>query len=102
MPIDSNDLNWRHGKDGFTLRHGRRAHAIVRVVQDSIYPNMWRVKFADGTISDMVNLTRAKDAGFTHALALLNQKTITRRASGRPLVRFSGRPAITLPESEAA
>jgi hypothetical protein len=40
--------------------------AIVRVVQDSTYPNMWRVKFADGILSDMVNLTRAKDAGATH------------------------------------
>jgi hypothetical protein len=95
MPIDSNDLNWRRGEGGFTLCHGRRTQAIVRVVQDSIYPNMWRAKFADGSLSDMVNLTRAKDAGTTHALALLNQKTITRRASGRPLKRFSGHPAIT-------
>jgi hypothetical protein len=101
MPIDSNDLNWGLG-DGFTLHHGRRIQAIVCVVQDSIYPNMWRVRFADGSISDMVNLTRAKDAGFTHALALLNQKTITRRASGGPVARSSRRPAITLPESEAA
>jgi hypothetical protein len=102
MPIDSNDLNWWCGEGGFTLRHGRRPQAIVRVVQDSIYPNMWRVKFADGTLFDMVNLTRAKDAGFTHALGLLNQKTITRSASGRPLKRFSGHSAITLPEREAA
>src|SRR6516162_8785140 len=101
MPIDSNDLNWWHAEDGFMLRYGRRAQVIVRVVQeDSIYPNMWRVEFVDRT--DMVNLTRAKDAGATHAPALLNQKNITRRASGRPLARSSRRPAITLPESEAA
>ena len=93
------------------LRYGRRAQVIVRVVQeDSIYPNMWRVEFVDRTLSDMVNLTRAKDAGATHAPALLNQKrrrsstkkNITRRAFGRPLARSSRRPAITLPESEAA
>ena len=49
------------------LRYGRRAQVIVRVVQeDSIYPNMWRVEFVDRTLSDMVNLTRAKDAGATH------------------------------------
>lgn len=32
------------------------------VVQDPTYPVMWRVKRPDGKLSDMVNLTRAKDA----------------------------------------
>lgn len=32
------------------------------VVQDELYPTMWRVCRPDGSLSDMVNRTRAKDA----------------------------------------
>jgi hypothetical protein len=32
------------------------------VVPDSKWPNMYRVRSPDGTLSDMVNLARAKDA----------------------------------------
>lgn len=35
------------------------------VVPDAKYPTMWRVRFPDGTLSDMVNRTRAKDAALT-------------------------------------
>lgn len=31
------------------------------VAPDDRWPNMWRIKFADGRFSDMVNLTRARD-----------------------------------------
>jgi hypothetical protein len=34
---------------------------------------MWRVRSADGQLSDIVNLTRAKDAAETIALAVLNR-----------------------------
>jgi len=34
---------------------------------------MWRIHHLDGRLSDMVNLTRAKDAGMSHGLALLNR-----------------------------
>ena len=29
---------------------------------DDRYPTMWRIHWPDGSVSDMVNLTRAKDA----------------------------------------
>ena len=32
------------------------------VVPDDRWPGMWRVRTPDGRVSDMVNLTRAKDA----------------------------------------
>ena len=35
-------------------------HAAI--VPDGKYAGMWRVKLTDGSLSDMVNLTRAKDA----------------------------------------
>ena len=31
-------------------------------IQDSVYPNMWRVQWPDGRLSDITNLSRAKDA----------------------------------------
>jgi len=34
----------------------------ARIVADAVYPNMWRVAYPDGSLSDMVNLSRAKDA----------------------------------------
>jgi hypothetical protein len=33
-----------------------------KVVPDAAYPSMWQVRWPDGSLSDMVNLTRAKDA----------------------------------------
>jgi hypothetical protein len=32
------------------------------IQQDEKYPTMWRVRSPDGSLSDMVNRTRAKDA----------------------------------------
>jgi hypothetical protein len=32
------------------------------VVPESAYPGMYRVRLQDGTLTDMVNLTRARDA----------------------------------------
>jgi hypothetical protein len=36
--------------------------AIVTVKADAKWPNMWRVHLPNGQVSDMTNLTRAKDA----------------------------------------
>ena len=43
------------------------------VVPDAEWPNLYRVRHPDGLLSDMVNLTRAKDAAGGLALAKLNQ-----------------------------
>ncbi len=32
------------------------------LIQDEKYPKMYRIKWPDGKVSDMVNKTRAKDA----------------------------------------
>jgi hypothetical protein len=54
------DLTWRKCSDGLHCT-GRRG-AIVTVVPDATYPQMWRIRYSDGRLSDMVNLSRAKDA----------------------------------------
>jgi len=44
-----------------------RRQTQVAVVRDVKYPQMWRVGWPDGTLSDMVNIARAKDAAFDYA-----------------------------------
>jgi len=39
----------------------------IRIVSDEKWPSMWRIHWADGEVSDMVNLTRAKDAAMRWA-----------------------------------
>ena len=53
------NLTWR----GDTLYFGRKR--MAGVVPDGTWPGMWRVKYRDGSVSDMVNLSRAKDAAMT-------------------------------------
>jgi len=62
-------LDWRETE----LFYGRKK--VARIVQDTKYPSMWRVVRPDGTLSDMVNRTRAADAAMGMALALLNNRT---------------------------
>src|SRR5262245_33744570 len=45
-----------------TLHCGSARTALITVVADPIHSNMWRVRLPDGRVSDMVNLSRAKDA----------------------------------------
>lgn len=48
------------------------------IVPDTKYPSMWRVRNPDGSLSDMVNRTRAKDAA----------QSMCERAMGADSVRF--------------
>jgi len=36
--------------------------STLRLTVDQHWPNMWRIAFPDGRLSDLVNLTRAKEA----------------------------------------
>ena len=65
----SDQLTWK-GNQLFVM--GRRA-PMAEVVRDRTYPIMWRFRFLpDGPLSDMANLTRAKDAARCHVLRALN------------------------------
>jgi hypothetical protein len=52
----------RHG-----LYYASAKHPIAEVVPDNRWPGMWRVRWPDGSLSDIANLTRAKDAAFVMA-----------------------------------
>jgi hypothetical protein len=77
----SADLVW----DGHTLRLGsKRGRTLAAVVPDIEWPGMYRVR-RHSTLSDMVNLTRAKDAARCLAPADLNAQE-TRAVA--PYVRY--------------
>ena len=51
---------WR-GLKGCTMTNTK---ALAHIVPDKTYPGMWRVVRPDGSLSDMVNKTRAKDVAW--------------------------------------
>ena len=40
---------------------------VGKVAPDAVYAGMWRIDLGDGALSDMVNLTRAKEAAAMRA-----------------------------------
>jgi hypothetical protein len=74
--VGRDKLNWRKTADGYALHLGRSRKALLTVLPDAVYPGMWRV-LCQVKRSDMVNLSRAKDAGFSIALGLLNHRQET-------------------------
>jgi hypothetical protein len=69
---DNSDLTWRGER--LVLRAGGRAGPAVEVVPDDTYPGMWRIRTPDGSLSDMLNRTRARDAARSILLGLLRQR----------------------------
>jgi len=81
------DLDWK----GDRLCLGSRS--IITIERDGTYPAMWRVRKPTGTLTDMVNRARAKDAAYGYALAELNQY------DARPSRRRAGAPKSAAPTS---
>jgi hypothetical protein len=46
----------------WALHYGRSTKPLALVKPDETWPTMWRIHWPDGRTSDMVNLSRAKDA----------------------------------------
>ena len=63
---DRHDLRW----DGHHLRL-RSGRLLATIVADPNSSGMWRVHMPKGNLSDLVNLTRAKDTALSLALASL-------------------------------
>jgi hypothetical protein len=55
-------LSW----DGGILKCGRRK--VGSIERDQAFPGMWRVRLPSGRLTDMVNLSRAKDYASSVAL----------------------------------
>lgn len=58
------------------------AAPLAIVEPDAKYPFLYRIRYPDGHLSDMVNLTRAKDAACWFALRSLNSRPQETRLEG--------------------
>ena len=47
---------------------------LASIEPDKIWPGMWRVRLPDGHLTDMVNLSRVKDAAASLGLSALNRR----------------------------
>ena len=75
----------------------------VTVCEDADWPGMWRVHSAGGQISDMVNLTRAKDAAIAYARPRgLGGEEVAHWTVGKPAVEPGPCVLPTAPYAEAA
>ena len=64
------DLIW----DGSQLQLlSNRSLVRASIEPDQTKPGMWRVRLPDGHLTDMFNVSRAKDAAASLALGVLNQ-----------------------------
>jgi hypothetical protein len=64
----SDDLNW----NGDKLYRKGSTYPLIGIERDSVFPDMWRVRPPDSTLSDMVNRSRCKDAAVSIALREAN------------------------------
>jgi hypothetical protein len=53
-------MHRRNGINDVTLRNGPKLPR--NIVPDTTWPGMYRIRRPDGSLSDMVSLTRAKEA----------------------------------------
>jgi hypothetical protein len=65
--LERKSLRWERQQDAWVLYRSKAV--LIEVASDQKYPGMWRVRDNSGDLSDMVNLTRAKDAAKSRALA---------------------------------
>jgi len=78
--ISSKRLHWRKTATGRALYLDDRGRALATVEPDAKHPGMWRIHMPDGWVSDMANLTWAKDGAVRSVLAVLNRKETGREA----------------------
>jgi len=101
------ELQWK----GDRLMLGNR-NTGAKVIPDSKWPNMYRLEYPPGVISDMANLTRIRDAAIDIVAYHLNHPTHkTHERAAQEAAGFANRPTmgpdslqttITQPSSLAA
>src|SRR5262249_46106353 len=68
----SRALTWRKTAAGHAIHQGGKALATVE--PDAQYAGMWRIRMPDGWVSDLANLTRAREAAIASVLFVLNRQ----------------------------
>jgi len=83
------DLNWRRDGEVWAVRYRNRV--LLQVVQDAIHAGMGHIRHPDCRLSDITNLSRARDAAISLAVGILNADR--RRAVPSP-VREMASPGL--------
>jgi hypothetical protein len=79
-----NELCW----DGHKLRLGPKTGPVLATIEpDAKWPDMYRVRLPNGHLTDMVNISRARDAAVCLALAELNKQNHQERRVEAPPMR---------------
>jgi hypothetical protein len=81
-------LQWKRTDFGWCLYDGRRRMGAV--VADDKHPGMWRVVLSGGRLSDMANLSWARNAVLDAAVRELQWEVRHRPARDPPITRDSG------------
>lgn len=76
---DIKDLAWR-GNRLIVLSGGKKSPS-AEIIPDTRWPNMWRIRRPDGTVTDMVNKARARDAAKQILFSVLNARETAPGAS---------------------
>ena len=79
---------------GNAVHHHSGGSPVLAIVPDGTWPGMWRVALPDGSLTDIVNLSRVRDAAIDWAVSWLNR---SRNVPARPAVR----PPIEFPTLRA-
>jgi hypothetical protein len=89
----SSALTWRKTASGHALYLRDRGKPLATVEPDAQYAGMWRIHMPDGWVSDLKNLSWAKECAIPSVLAVLNRKeTATERPSVAPMAEGVAEP----------
>jgi hypothetical protein len=72
-------LTWCETPEGWALHCMGRRTALLHVIPDAVHP-MWRVRLPDGRLTDMANLSWARDGAVAIALGALNRGALKEAA----------------------
>lgn len=67
MALDREDFTWRD----LELCIGIGKTAVLTLVGDATYPDLYRIRYPNGWTSAPANIIRAKEAAYGHARSLL-------------------------------
>ena len=80
--------------NAYSLHYGKSTKVLAEVIPDNEYAGMWRIRWPDGQLSDMVNLSRAKDAAMVlvrkNGIIGQSTKTLHWERTERPAVESTG------------
>ena len=96
--LGPDDVTWKGDK----LYRNGSIHPLIGIEPDSKYPDMWRVRLLDGSLSDMMSRVRAKDAAACIALRDANAPLTSKLKGKDSPSGLAGRVKTATPMSDSS